>query len=157
MRLFMIAMLFLIAGCETQQMKQQSTVFTAADAIVDSNKYRGRDVIWGGTLISTTNRKRETVLELLSYPVVSGRPRLSRPSQGRVLAIVPGFLDPAEYKPGKSIVVEGLFTGVRHGYVGGTSTTYAVVEARKAELRQSARSGYWPPNLHIGIGVFKQL
>ena len=158
--LMLLTLVLLVAGsgCETVPSGSESAIPTPADAIVETSRYRGRDVVWGGVLIATTNHRDHTTLEILSYPLVNRRPQLSRASQGRVLAKVPGFLDPADYAPGRSVVVEGLFTGVRHARIGEASTTYAVLEARNAELRgtQTDSSG-WPSNLHIGIGFFKRL
>jgi len=156
-RLLLPVLLLLFSGCQTTADKSAPAAFTPADAIVDAPAYRGRDVVWGGTLIATTNEKQHTLLEILSYPVMNGRPQTSQASQGRVQAKVPGFLDPADYAPGRSVVIEGLFTGVRHGYIGGATTTYAVVEARKASLTPKASSYSWPSNVQIGIGVFKRL
>ncbi|MEJ2308857.1 MAG: Slp family lipoprotein [Gammaproteobacteria bacterium] len=148
----LLLVMLAVAGCETTQSGDESVAFTPADAIVESRKYQGRDVVWGGVLIATTNQKDRTTLEILTYPLVNGRPQLSRPSTGRVLASVPGFLEPSDYAPGRNVVVEGMFTGVRHGYSGGVSTTHAVLEARKAGLRATQDAG-WRSNLHIGIGI----
>jgi outer membrane lipoprotein len=150
-----LSLLLLLAGCESAGERDTLAGFTPADAILDPDSFRGRDVSWGGTLISTTNRSDETLLEFLSYPLDGGWPRLSQSSNGRVLARIPGFLDPADYRAGRTVVVEGLFTGVRHSYMDGVSTTRAVVEARKAEVGPAtADASGWPSNLHIGIGVF---
>ena len=150
-----LLLIAILAGCETVGEQGAGASFTPADAILYPEKFRGRDVIWGGTLIAVTNRSDETLLELLSYPLDSGWPRLSQSSNGRVLARFPGFLDPADYRAGRTLVVEGLFTGVRHSYSDGVSTTRAVIEGRNSKLGAVAgdASG-WPPNLHIGIGFF---
>lgn len=150
----LVLVILAAAGCETMQSGDEADAFTPADAIVESAKYRGRDVAWGGVLVATTNQKDRTTLEILTYPLVNGRPQLSRPSTGRVLASVPGFLEPSDYAPGRHVVVEGIFTGVRHGYSGGVSMTHAVLEARKAELRSAQGNAGWPSNLHIGIGFY---
>ena len=156
MRLLACLLLFLLlAGCASVPQQESPAAFTPADAILDPDAFRGRDLSWGGTLIATTNRSDETLLEFLSYPLDAGWPRLSHSSNGRVLARVPGFLDPADYKPGRVVVVEGLFTGVRQSYMEGVSTTRAVVEARRAEVGPAtADASGWPPNLQIGIGFF---
>ncbi|MEJ2329752.1 MAG: Slp family lipoprotein [Gammaproteobacteria bacterium] len=153
-----LSLLLLLAGCESVGERDTLSSFTPADAILDPDAFRGRDVAWGGTLIATTNRSDETLLEILSYPLGSGWPRLSQPSNGRVLARIPGFLDPADYRAGRTVVVEGLFTGVSHSYTEGVSTTRAVLEARKAEVGPaSTDASGWPPNLHIGIGFSTSL
>jgi outer membrane lipoprotein len=151
-----LLLLLLLAGCESVPEQDSPAAFTPADAILDPDRFRGRDITWGGTLIATTNRSDETLLEFLSYPVVSGWPRLSQQSNGRVLARVAGFLDPADYRTGRTVVVEGLFTDIRHTYENGVSTTRAVIEARTSAVgpADSGASG-WPPNLQIGIGIFK--
>lgn len=157
-RLFVLCLFFLVlSGCGTVPGKSDVTGFSPAEAILNTPAYKGRDVVWGGTLIATTNARRETLLEVLAYPVVNGRLQTSRSSQGRILAKVPGFLDPVDYAPGKRVIVEGLFTGVKHGYVDGATTTYAIVEARKAIIGKGGGDYQWPANLHIGIGVFKRL
>ena len=148
-----LSLLLFLSGCESVGERDTLASFTPADAILDPDRFRGRDVTWGGTLIATTNRSDETLLEILSYPLASGWPRFSQSSNGRILARVPGFLDPADYRAGRSVVVEGLFTGVRHSYTDGVSTTMAVLEARKTEVGSAPTDASgWPPNLHIGIG-----
>jgi outer membrane lipoprotein len=154
--LILLILLFLL-GCLGQPSRQADSSLSVARAIVHTKSHIGQQVKWGGTVIATTNLKYRTMLEILAYPLRNGKPDTSAQSGGRFLAEVSGFREPADYRPGRSVVVEGVFSGVKNSFIGDASTTYAVVQANSVNLVSSDNGIYWPANLHIGVGVFKHL
>ena len=156
-----VAVSALLAGCASNQAVEQAG--PTPDAVTaNASYYKGQTVRWGGTIVRTTNRKSTTQIEVLSYPLNSNdRPLTDRPSSGRFVASAKHFLDPADYSPGRHVVVNGIVSGTQRGNVGGSSYSYAVVDAGSVSLMQPASSSQgttsWPANVHIGIGFWKGL
>jgi outer membrane lipoprotein len=117
----------------------------------------GRRVAWGGTVIRVENLADRTRLEMLAFPLDSnGIPDTGGRPAGRFLADYRGFLDPVDYAPGRRATLRGVITGSHSGKVGDAPYQYPVIEAEDVRLWTSGRSGggWWPPQLHIGIGVY---
>ncbi len=71
-------------------------------------RHLGAAVRWGGEIISVQNKERETWFEILGHPLDSeGRPRPEGGGEGRFVARIPGFLDPAIYAPKRELTVSG--------------------------------------------------
>jgi outer membrane lipoprotein len=123
------------------------------DAAAEPSWAQGRTVQWGGLLIQTTNRPDETDLEILAYPLTRrGEPRTGRTPLGRFVARRGGYLDPAEYAPGRTVTVVGTVLGTLQGRVGEAEYTYGLVAAEQLHL--------WPrdypvsePRVRFGIGA----
>ncbi len=65
-------------------------------------------VRWGGNIISINNKPNETWIEVLARPLdYEGEPNSEAASQGRFLARINGFLDPAIYAPERKITLRG--------------------------------------------------
>ena len=69
---------------------------------------------WGGVIAQTENLASTTEIEIIAYPLQdNGRPDLDEPPSGRFIAIIQGFLEPADHRPGRSITLSGNLSGVR--------------------------------------------
>ena len=91
---------------------------------------QGREVRWGGEIIEVENRRNDTLVETLAYPLSgSGRPDTDEPALGRFIARVAGFIDPAEYKAGRAFTVFGRLADTRTRSLGDYPYTYPVVDA----------------------------
>lgn len=126
---------------------------TPRSAVAALAEARGRTAEWGGVLLHATNLEDATELEVLAYPLDRrGSPRADDDPLGRFVARRTGFLDPAEYAPGRRVTVVGPVTGTLPGRIGERSYTYPVIAADQIHL--------WPrtdrpsePRVHFGIGV----
>ncbi|MGD8710609.1 MAG: Slp family lipoprotein, partial [Ectothiorhodospiraceae bacterium] len=79
---------------------------------VHTERYTGTRVLWGGTIAGVENRADSTLLEVVARPLdAEGRPDRDAASQGRFLATVKGFLDPAVFEKKRSITVVGTVEG----------------------------------------------
>jgi len=77
-------------------------------------RYLGQTVRWGGTIVAVKNLKQRSRVEVVSRPLYGdGEPKEGDTSDGRFLADVPGFLDPAIYAAGRAITVTGTVSGSR--------------------------------------------
>ena len=64
------------------------------------------NVAWGGMIAATKNLKDKTELEVVGYPLDSGnRPDYDAAPIGRFLVIQSGYLETADYAPGRLITV----------------------------------------------------
>ncbi len=117
----------------------------------------GRGVRWGGNVVAVRNRQSSTELELVARPLQSeGQPHASAESEGRFLARVDGFLDPAIYN-GHLVTVAGRVVGVEQHPVGEYDYRFPVVQVQTLYLwpeRQLPRyrpvgpwyyDPFWPP------------
>ncbi len=100
-------------------------------------QYRNSALRWGGNIVSIRNERDQTILEIVGRNLDDdGRPQDEDRSQGRFLANVPGFLDPAIYKPERAVTVFGRIEGVVDKLIGEFRYTYPVVQADTVYLWQ---------------------
>jgi len=96
----------------------------------DTDGYFGKQVRFGGTIISTDNREDVTWLTVLGQPLYGdGKPEYTDDSAGRFIALVPEFLDPKVYAADRRVTVTGTLVRTEAGKVGEYAYTYPVVEA----------------------------
>lgn len=129
---------------------------TPARAAADIKAARNQRVLWGGVLVQARNLKDATQLEVLGYPVDGkGKPKRNEPPQHRFLATHKGYLETADYAPGRMVTVVGTVTGTEEGKVGEARYVYPVVAAEQVYLwpREEERRGSTDPQIHFGVGV----
>lgn len=84
-----------------------------ADLLAQPDHYHGSALRLGGVIAKVINTPEESQVEIVSRTLFrDGEPRQEDSSEGRFLAIVPGFLDPAIHAPGRHITVSGEFIGI---------------------------------------------
>ena len=107
-----LLLVFLLAGCSSN-IPDRIRLSPAYDLKVKQvqaspKRYLDERIRWGGEIISVENKKSDTWFEVLSRPLDSeGQPRWRAESEGRFLARMSGFLDPAVYAPGRELTVSG--------------------------------------------------
>lgn len=112
------------------------------------------NVAWGGLIAATKNLKDKTELEVIGYPLDSrNRPDSDATPTGRFLVIHPGYLETADYEPGRLITVVGIVTETRTGTVGEAKYVYPIVAANKVQLWPRSANGRNEPSIHFGIGI----
>lgn len=117
-------------------------------------RYSRASVIWGGRIVKVTNMADHTEVELLSYPLDSSqRPQTDEPASGRFIAVVPGYLEPLNYPPGRLMTISGHLKGARSGKVGAADYVFPLVETVDHHLwtAEELRSPW--SNVHFGVGV----
>ncbi len=120
-------------------------------------QYQGRTVVWAGTVVQVTNYDDHSEIEVLSYPLDSSqRPVIGRNnSQGRFIAVLPGFVEPLNFPPGAPITVLGTLDGTHTGKVGEAPYVFARVKVRQHHVWTASemRSGHSHVSFGMGIGV----
>lgn len=102
-----------------------------ATARTDAERLRGRPVRWGGELVELRNLAKASELEILARRLDSdGEPDPDSAAQGRFIARVAGFVDPADFKTGDRVTVAGVLAGTAEGKVGDFVYRYPVVAVR---------------------------
>jgi len=100
----------------------------------------GARVRWGGTIARVDNRQDETRLEVVLRPLYGdGEPKELDRSEGRFIARLDGFLDPAIYASGRRITVLGKVGGTLEQELGQMRYRYPLVEVETHYL--------WPQTL----------
>lgn len=98
-------------------------------------RYLDAQVRWGGEIISIENKQSETWFEVLARPLDSGGyPAGEGATEGRFLARMPGFLDPAVYAPGRELTVSGRLQSTITRLVGEFSYRFPLVSIEDAYL-----------------------
>ncbi len=149
----------LLAGCAgtPQNDAAPDLARVAPDVTVaDAPRYQGQRLEWGGQIVAVHNLHNRTELEVLAYPLSSGgRPDATATPQGRFLAVRSGFLEPADYAPGRLVTVSGVVGPPREGTVGEARYRYPTLSAEVLRLWDTEPTGYGGsvPFGTIGIGV----
>lgn len=113
----------------------------------------GTDVMWGGMIVEVANRERSTEVEILAYPIdARQRPLPDRASEGRFIAVLPGFVEPLDYPQGRFVTLRGRLLGTREGSIRQRPYVYPLVGVQAAHV--------WPrdfrtdgPRISVGIGI----
>jgi len=124
-----------------------------AELAASPQAYTGQVVLLGGRIIAVQNLPEATEIEVLQSPLVNEeRPQGGDVSEGRFVARLPGYADPAVYAPGRLITVAGRVVGSEARPVGQVEYRYPVLEALDVHLWQRRQQdGY--PNVFFSIGV----
>ena len=142
------------SGCATPYDIGNADVrVTPTEAAKDAPGMQNHVVAWGGLIAAANNLKDKSELEVVGYPLDSeNRPDRDATPTGRFIVIQSGYLETADYAPGRLITVVGTVTETRDGMVGNAKYVYPVVVAAKMHLwpkREERRE----PSIHFGIGV----
>ena len=151
----LIVSLLLVAGCATPyDIGNADPRVTPVEAAKDVAGMLNHTVAWGGLIAAAKNLKDQTELEVVGYPLdTENRPDSNAAPTGRFLAIQPGYLETADYAPGRLITVVGTVTETRRGTVGEAPYVYPVVAASQLRLWPKPTGDRREPGFHFGIGV----
>ena len=119
-RCIVVGFSLLLAGCVRPPAVLSGGPFGEATVGQAQNQdLGGQRVRWGGTVVITTPGTDETCFEVVSRPLdAEARPRDSDQTEGRFVACVSGFYDPAIYTPGREITVVGTLGETTIGKIG---------------------------------------
>jgi len=152
----LLSTMLLLTACATGPKYPTEGVdlaITPQQAVAEADNQRGKNVMWGGMIVNSTNMEKRTRLEVLAYPLDSDqRPQTDQQPYGRFLLFKEGYLETVDYAPGRRITVLGRLRGVQTGKLDETSYTYPVLDAENLYLwgKGDVKS---EPRVHFGIGV----
>ena len=138
-RLGVLLLVMLASGCASdiperiRRAPAEDIGVARARANVDA--FVGRQVRWGGTVVQTSNRQTDTLIEVIARPLTrSGRPEQTDRSEGRFMIRVPGFADPALFKEGRDITAAGSVEGSITRNIGDFPYRYPVLTGEALQL-----------------------
>ncbi len=152
------AILFALSGCGSvipKQIREEAVPIRGLAEVRDNPEaFKGRTVILGGEIIETRNQADKTILLVLDRPLgYRDRPDTSTPSDGRFMATVSKYLDPAVFARGQPVTVAGVVVGTVTEPVGQAPYRYVALEAREIYLWQETpdyRFYYCPAGSYYG-------
>ncbi|NWF52646.1 MAG: Slp family lipoprotein [Nitrospirae bacterium] len=149
--LLTIITLFGCAHIVSDELRQKAYGEPPAYALFkDPDSYKGRIVILGGVIISSTNTKEGTYIEVLQKPLdYRGRPEDTDISFGRFIVLYEGYLDTAVYSQGREITVAGEVIGKTFRPLNEIQYPYLLIKSKEIHLLEAR---YNLP-LHFGIGI----
>jgi outer membrane lipoprotein len=153
--LLLLSVVMLAACASTPEFNTEGVNMnlTPKMAAAEREALKGKQVLWGGVIIASTNLKEATQLEILAYPLDdSQRPNTSDKALGRFLALQPGYLETTDYAQGRQITVKGMLGETRTGRVGESEYIYPVVNINQLYLWPK-EGEYIEPQIQFGIGV----
>jgi outer membrane lipoprotein len=152
--LFLLSLMILSISCAPAIPRELREVasreLTLREVQEQPQAHAGKNVLWGGRILRTENRKEGTLLEILKLPLTGAdRPRQVDRSQGRFLYLYPGYLDKAVYSEGREVTVVGRIKGVENRLLDQIEYSYPFIEGRTVHLweeRLERPRGYdYPP------------
>lgn len=154
MKRFLWAILFsagLVVSCapfSKEMMRQVDESLTFREVQKDPQLFLGKTVLWGGLIVETTNRKNETLIQVMQTELdYEKKPENLDGSGGRFLVRYDGFLDPVIYSKGREITVAGEVVGKEVLPLGEIQYAYPIILAKEIRLwekRQVVRPVYPP-------------
>ncbi|WP_295384448.1 Slp family lipoprotein [uncultured Thiodictyon sp.] len=134
--------------------------------VAASQGHTGELQRWGGSVVDGQNLADRTELTIIGYPLDRcGLPRLNQPATGRFVAVVPGYLETGDYRPGRAVTATGLISGTRAGQVGAAPYSLPLLTNAKVKLWPvadgpgpgTASGSGWlggvRPRISVGIGA----
>ena len=154
--LFIIGIVVLLSACASviskQGLREADPEITFQVLLQDPDRHKGKVVLLGGEIVTTTVKEGETWVEVLQKPLESDqKPEDTDVSYGRFLVHFSDFRDPAIYAGERKITVLGQVQGKKVIPLKEMNYTYPVLIPREFYLwKPEAKSG---PFFHFGIGV----
>ena len=156
-RVLSLLLALALAGCAAGLQTRSAADTSPAAVAADPARFQGQRAEWGGQIVAVHNLRNRTELEVLAYPLSSGgRPASAGTPLGRFIAVRSGFLEPADFAPGRLVTVSGVIGPPREGSVGEARYLYATLSAENLRVWDSSYpyqpSGVYPFGT-IGVGV----
>ena len=131
--------LFAFSGCApviSKQLRAQvAKELTLSEVLKAPEACKGKTVLWSGVIISSVNLTEGTIIEVLQKPAdMQGKPKDVDESEGRFLALYPGYLDVAIYNGGRKVTVAGEVQGKKIQRLGEIDYTYPLISAKEIHL-----------------------
>lgn len=158
-RLAAPAALLMLAACAPAPIyKHTAGAINAAPFQVAQTpeRFAGESVIWGGRIVQVKNFPDHSEIELLAYPLDSSqRPKANDSGNGRFIAMMPGYAEPLDYRPGSLMTVSGKLSGSRAGKVGQANYVFPLVSVAQSHVwtAEQMRQGHNNFSFGLGLGV----
>ena len=139
-KLYIVSILaLLVSACQSKPKLPVPTPNPNLAAIQkQTDAFLNTKVTWGEVILETQAKEKETHITILSRPLSSStRPKENDHSDGRFIAKIKGFLDPAVFTKQRELTVHGEIVGTEQQKVGEYDYQYTVINVSSYYL--------WPP------------
>lgn len=137
-----------------QTMSYVDPNITFQELIKNPDTYKGKTVVLGGRIVSTSVMPTESTIEILQQPLeYRQKPQNEDVSYGRFLVRFPDYRDPAVYAPGRSITVAGQVAGREIRKLAQIDYSYPLLIGKEAHLWKMEDIYSSEPQFHFGIGI----
>lgn len=129
--------LFIFAGCTSiskQTLREVDKDITIEMVQEHPDKYIGKKVLWGGTVLNSENLEKVSEVEVLESDLAYDNSPKDGTSHGRFLIQTKRYLDSQIYKENKRITVAGTVKGIETRRIGQMEYPYPVVEPLEMRL-----------------------
>ncbi len=149
---------FVMTGCapviSREALREVDQDVRFEQLLKDPQAYQGRAVLLGGDIIETQNFPEKTLIVVLQRPLdFRKKPAAEDASKGRFIISVPGFLDPAIYRPKRKVTVVGSVLGKEVRPLGEIEYSYPIIDKRELYIWPSEESSATGPRVHFGVGI----
>lgn len=131
-----ILMLLALNGCSTVPafpVAQDNPSLQSVHA--NPSAFENHPVVWGGQILATDVTQTTSTITLLGKPLDSnGEPIATDSSDGRFLARLKGFHDPAIFRQGRTLTVSGIIVGSETRKIGDYNYVYPIVKVQGYQL-----------------------
>lgn len=118
MKTYLTTLLFaslLVSGCSVMTPAVEKAAITAPpfeELLAHPERHIGQTAIMGGYILEVFVQTDQTRVVVVQSPLGTGRePRSQDLSQGRIIAVYKGFLDPEVYAKGRKVTLAGKISG----------------------------------------------
>lgn len=154
-RIVLLSMLLTLVSCASSPLKLDGVNRNITPAMVSADSpYTGTRVVWGGMIVKTQPLQHTTQIEVLAYPLAyNSEPDRQATSLGRFLIVHQGFLEPADFIPGRWLSVVGRIAPSQTGKVGEASYRFPVIQPEQLYVWPVDAGSNVSTHFHFGIGV----
>jgi outer membrane lipoprotein len=151
----LLPLLLILAACAGTPLKLDGVNRAINPAMVTAeHPYTGMRVVWGGMLIKTEPLKEMTQIEVLAFPVsYDGEPDRTAASLGRFMIVRKGFLEPADFAPGRWVSVVGAIGQAQTAKVGEADYRFPVIHSEQLYLWPVTAASNAETHFYFGIGI----
>lgn len=149
---------FIMTGCaqviSQKALKEVDQSLRFEQLLENPEAYQGKIVLLGWDIIKTQNFPDKTLIVILQHSLdFRKKPVTEDLSKGRFIVSVPGFLDPAIYRPKRKITVVGSVVGKEVRPLGKIEYTYPIIAKRELHIWPSEESFGTEPRVRFGVGI----
>lgn len=143
----------LLAACTSVDFEGAEQALDIQPRDVDELGVESGTVVWGGRIVATANLEDSTELQVLAYPLTGGHaPKPEQRSVGRFVVVVPEFLEPLEFSPGRFVSMAGQLQGMTLVSEGEYDRSVPLVRSTQVHLWPRDPSA-WQSRVSFGVGV----
>ncbi|MDU8924491.1 Slp family lipoprotein [Pasteurellaceae bacterium LIM206] len=133
-KLLILPLIAMLSACVTTPKGLEKNEFTIQSMKqIEAEDYacKCKQIRLGGKVIAATALKTQTRVEVMSLPVASysAKPLMEADSDGRFVAYLNGFVDPADLK-NQYITVSGTLKGKEKGSIDQAEYDYPVIQVK---------------------------